>query len=124
VGGAGFCLNPPAPRAAPPPGAVVCLPPGARAFEERDHRKDASYSYETPPKQLPPDIERRLEADAAAWAYWRAQPASYRRAAIHWLLDAKREETRERRLTALIEDSAAGRPIKPFSYFRQSDRPG
>jgi uncharacterized protein YdeI (YjbR/CyaY-like superfamily) len=97
-------------------------PAGIRAFEERDRRKDASHSYETEPKQLPPEMEQRLRANEAAWAHWQAERPSYRRAVVHWLHDAKREETRERRLAALIEDSAAGRPIKPFSYFRRTDQ--
>lgn len=39
-------------------------------------------------------------------------PPSYRRPAIWWVISAKREETRARRLATLIEDSAAGRRIK------------
>ena len=35
-----------------------------------------------------------------------------RRLAIFWVVRAKKEETRRRRLATLIEDSAHGRPIK------------
>ena len=42
-------------------------------------------------------------------------PKSYRRAAIHWVMTAKKEETRERRLASLIEDSAAGRTVPPLT---------
>ena len=44
-------------------------PAGRRAFEERDRRKDASYSYESPPRELPPDWLARLQADADAWTF-------------------------------------------------------
>ena len=89
-------------------------PAGRRAFEERDRLKDASYSYESPPRELPPDWLARLEADADAWTYWQHETPSYRRTATHWVLSAKRPETRERRLATLIGDSAAGRRVKQF----------
>ena len=63
---------------------------------------------------LPPEYERRLRGDAAAWEYWQARPPGYRRTAAHWVLSAKREDTRERRLAQLIECSGAGRHVPPF----------
>jgi uncharacterized protein YdeI (YjbR/CyaY-like superfamily) len=89
-------------------------PAGLRAFEERDRRKDAIYSYESAPQELPASWQARLEADAAAWAHWRAETPSYRRTATHWVMSAKRPETRERRFATLLVDSAAGRRVKPF----------
>ncbi|MEO8510849.1 MAG: YdeI/OmpD-associated family protein [Chloroflexota bacterium] len=89
-------------------------PAGLRAFEERDRRKDASYSYEQPPAAFPPEWEARLRADPAAWRQWVGETPSYRRTATHWVISAKREETRERRLATLIADSAGGRRVKPF----------
>ncbi len=59
--------------------------------------------------------ERRLRADRRAWAFFRTQPPSYRTAAIWWVVSAKREETREKRLDRLIEDSASGRTIPPLT---------
>jgi uncharacterized protein YdeI (YjbR/CyaY-like superfamily) len=90
-------------------------PAGLRAFEERDRRKDGSYSYERATQELPPEAEARLRAAPGAWEYWRSRTPSYRRTATHWVLSAKREETRERRLATLVEDCAAGRPIKPLA---------
>jgi uncharacterized protein YdeI (YjbR/CyaY-like superfamily) len=93
-------------------------PAGLRAFEERDRRRDAVYGSERPTRELPPAYRERFRAHPAAWAYWEAQPPSYRRTVSHWVLDAKREETRLRRLEVLIADSAAGTWIKPMSYGR------
>jgi uncharacterized protein YdeI (YjbR/CyaY-like superfamily) len=90
-------------------------PAGLRAFEERDRRNDQPYLRDHPLRQqLPPELEARIQANPAAWAYWQARPQGYRRQAAFWILSAKQESTRERRLAALIEDSAAGRPIKPL----------
>jgi len=89
-------------------------PAGTRAFEERDRCRDATYSYERPPQELAPEWLARFEADAAAWSYWQAETPSYRRTAVHWVVSAKRPETRERRFATLVADSAAGRRVKPF----------
>jgi uncharacterized protein YdeI (YjbR/CyaY-like superfamily) len=87
---------------------------GIRAFEERDRRRDATYSYERPSQELPSEWLARFEADAAAWSYWQAETPSYRRTAVYWVVSAKRPETRERRFASLVADSAAGRRVKPF----------
>ena len=89
-------------------------PAGLRAFETRDRSKDASYSYERPEMALPDDWLARLKADAAAWAAWRAESPSYRRTATHWVMSAKRPETRERRFAILLAESRAGQRPRPF----------
>jgi uncharacterized protein YdeI (YjbR/CyaY-like superfamily) len=88
---------------------------GLRAFEKRDKRKDGSYSYERAAQELPAEAEALLRADPDAWAYWQSRTPSYRRNASHWVLSAKREETRRRRLATLVEDCAAGRHVKPLA---------
>ena len=47
-----------------------------------------------------------------AWSFFQLQPAGYRRTATHWVVSAKREDTRRKRLTTLIEDSANGRRLQ------------
>ena len=90
-------------------------PAGMAAFEARTDERSAIYSHEQrTAATLDPDQERALKANPAAWEYFQSRPPSYRRAAVHWVTSAKRPETRERRLGALIEDSAAGRPVGPL----------
>jgi len=86
-------------------------PAGLRAFEARDEKKSAIYSYENRPRTLPPEAEKAFRANKKAWEYFNAQPPWYRRVATHWVVSAKKEETRARRLATLIADSAAGRRI-------------
>jgi uncharacterized protein YdeI (YjbR/CyaY-like superfamily) len=93
-------------------------PAGITAYEQRDPRRDGVYSYERR-AALPAEMEVRLRADEAAWAYWQTETPSYRRGAVGWVLEGKREQTRERRLAELIADSAAGRRIKPYRYFEE-----
>ena len=60
-------------------------------------------------------METEFRKRKEAWAFFEAQPPSYRKAATWWVISAKREETRRKRLQTLIEDSAAGRRIKPLT---------
>lgn len=88
--------------------------PGRAAFERRDPEKTNRYSFERERAELSGEYRRLLEADEAAWTFFRSQPPSYRKTATHWVMSAKREETRRRRLATLIADSAAGLRIKPL----------
>ena len=91
-------------------------PAGLRAFESRRPDRVATYSYEQPEgAELDPDQLARLRAEPAAWEWFSKQASSYRRSAAHWVISAKRAETRERRLAQLITDSAAGRPVPPLT---------
>jgi uncharacterized protein YdeI (YjbR/CyaY-like superfamily) len=91
-------------------------PAGLRAFEQRREAKTGVYSYEQrEAAALPADYEQRLQANPAAWEFWTSRPPSYRKAAVWWVVSAKREETRERRLAQLIEDSRAGRTVPPLT---------
>jgi uncharacterized protein YdeI (YjbR/CyaY-like superfamily) len=93
----------------------LVAPAGRAAFERRTDDRSAIYSYEQRRNaKLEPDQERRLRADQRANAFFEAQPPSYRRAAIHWVISAKKPETRERRLQQLIECSAAGEAVPPL----------
>jgi uncharacterized protein YdeI (YjbR/CyaY-like superfamily) len=87
-----------------------------RAFAARTAEKTGVYSFErNEAAKLTPSQEKKLRANRKAAAFFDAQPPWYRRTAIHWVISAKREETRERRLAQLIADSAAGRTIGPLT---------
>jgi uncharacterized protein YdeI (YjbR/CyaY-like superfamily) len=91
-------------------------PAGLRAFVARREDRSGIYSYEQREKAvLDPAYEERFRAKKKAWAAFEAMPRSYRQAAIRWVMTAKKEETQERRLATLIEDSAAGRTIPPLT---------
>jgi uncharacterized protein YdeI (YjbR/CyaY-like superfamily) len=87
---------------------------GTRAFEARTADRTGIYSYENRPADLPDEYLARLQASSEAFSWWQAQTPSYHRAATWWVVSAKQEATRQRRLTMLIEDAAAGRTVKPL----------
>jgi len=94
--------------------AGLMRPAGLAAFEKRSEEKTGVYSFERESAALPPEYEQRLRANPAAAEYFDRKPPWYRRTAAHWVVSAKREETRLRRLAQLIEDSAAGLDVKPL----------
>ena len=72
-------------------------PAGVRAHAERREAKTGIYSYEQrEAAELPAAYEERLRANPAAWEFWTSRPPSYRKAAVWWVVSAKKEETRER----------------------------
>jgi uncharacterized protein YdeI (YjbR/CyaY-like superfamily) len=96
--------------------AGLMHPSGLAAYESRRPDRTGIYSFESPPSDLPPQYEALLQADPRAAAFWAAATAGYRRVATHWVVSAKQEATRERRMAQLIEDSAAGRLIPSQRY--------
>lgn len=89
-------------------------PPGVAVFRDRNEEKSGTYSYEREHATLGDEFEALFRADESAWAWWLEQAPGYRKLATWWVVGAKRETTRRRRLRTLIEDSAAGRKIKPL----------
>ncbi len=86
-------------------------PSGLRAFERRDASETARYSFERAEAAFTPGQLKQFRSKRAAWDYFQSQPPYYRRLATFWVVSAKKEETRVRRLATLIGDSAAGRRI-------------
>jgi uncharacterized protein YdeI (YjbR/CyaY-like superfamily) len=93
---------------------------GLAAFEKRDETRSKQYSYQRESPEFDAASEAAFRANKAAWDFFRAQPAGYQRLNTWWVTSAKREETRAKRLAALIDISAQGRRIDPMkSPFEQ-----
>jgi uncharacterized protein YdeI (YjbR/CyaY-like superfamily) len=85
------------------------MPAGLAAWEKRDPAKSGIYSFERRvAAAFDAESERRFKRNRAAWTHFQAQPPGYRRLATHYVVSAKRPETREKRLAALIAHSARG----------------
>jgi uncharacterized protein YdeI (YjbR/CyaY-like superfamily) len=93
----------------------LVAPAGLAAFGKREEARSGVYSSERRTEaRFSPAQSKTFKANARAWDYFQARPPWYRRAATHWVITAKKEETRERRLQTLIADSAAGRLVGPL----------
>jgi len=98
---------------------------GAAARAKWDERTQVTgYSHETPQSELDAAGLRALKANARVWRFWEAQTPSYKKGAGHWVVSAKREETRGARLAALIDCCARGLAIPPFAKWVKVKPPG
>lgn len=86
--------------------------PGLEAYAHRDAHEDSGYAVSDRTEDLPDEMIAEFRQHAEAWAFYCAQPPGYRKQTTAWVTSAKREETRQRRLATLIEDSANGLRIK------------
>ena len=93
---------------------LMC-PAGLKAFEERKEERSGIYAYEQENAELHAAYEQQFRANKKAWDFFQAQAAWYQRTAIWWVISAKKEETRLKRLATLIEDSEHGRTIPPLT---------
>jgi uncharacterized protein YdeI (YjbR/CyaY-like superfamily) len=87
----------------------VVSPHGRKVYEERDPRRSGLYSYENRPKAFDAAVERAFRAQKDAWTFFNAQPPGYRKLCVFFVMEAKKEETRMRRLERLIAASAKGK---------------
>jgi uncharacterized protein YdeI (YjbR/CyaY-like superfamily) len=78
---------------------------GLKAFETRDPKRSGIYSFENAPRNLDAAHEKKFQSNKPAWAFFQAQPPGYQRTASWYVMSAKKEETRMRRLVNLISES-------------------
>ena len=99
-------------------------PAGLRAFEARDAKKPAAYSFE---QRKNPEFDeaalKTFKASKEAWRFFQAQPPGYRRVVTWWVVSAKQAATRQRRLKTLIDESAAGRRIDFMQPWKGKAKP-
>ncbi len=87
---------------------------GLAAWEAREEARTGVYSFERAQAAFPPAARRAFRAEPGAWEWFSSQAPWYRRTCTHWVMSAKREETRARRLATLVRSSARGLRIPPL----------
>lgn len=97
-------------------------PAGRDAFARRKEHRSGTYSYEQRPEAFDGAMLATFRKAKGAFRYFEAQAASYRRAAIWWVISARQEATRERRLAHLIEVSAEERWLEQMVKYTKPRR--
>ncbi len=80
-------------------------PSGIEAFMQRKEEKSNRYSFENNAPVLPENFEKIFRSNKKAWEFFNAQPPSYRKTIIYWILSAKQEKTRFSRLQKTVAES-------------------
>lgn len=87
------------------------LPAGMKAFAARRESKSGIYAYEQREAVLPEPYGAILRRNRKAREFFDSQPPGYRKTSCWWVVSARKEETRLRRLEKLIAESARGRRL-------------
>lgn len=90
----------------------LMYPKGIEAFSERKEENSGIYAFETEEKQLTTEFEKQFKANTKAWDFFQSQPPGYKKTALHYVMTAKQEATRQKRIENLIADSEAGLRLK------------
>lgn len=94
----------------------LIYPNGIVSFEKRKEEKSGIYSYEKEPVSFSKEFEKKLKTHKAAVAFLKSMAPAYQKIVTNWVMSAKQESTRIKRLEELINDSEAGRKIKSQRY--------
>ena len=86
-------------------------PAGIEAFKKIENSNSKKASYEQQAVTLHPDFEKQIKRHPKAWVYFDKLAPSYKKATIHWVMSAKQEATKLRRLAVLIKSSEEGKKI-------------
>ncbi|MFN0247912.1 MAG: YdeI/OmpD-associated family protein [Kofleriaceae bacterium] len=99
-------------------------PAGEAAFAKRTDAKTGVYSFERAEvAAFTATQAMQLAANAKAHSWFTSQAPYYQRAATHWVVSAKQEATRDKRMAELIRCSAAGERIGPLTPYKTSAGP-
>src|SRR6266705_3440377 len=98
-------------------------PAGLKAFAARSAKKSGIYSYEQRKNaQFTREQAKRFHANKTAWEFFRSQPPWYQRVCTYWVISAKKEETKRRRLSLLIEHSRHHRTMPQLTRVKKKKK--
>jgi uncharacterized protein YdeI (YjbR/CyaY-like superfamily) len=94
-------------------------PAGLAAFRARKTPPSGGYTNEPKGGDAEAHVEREVKKNRAAWAFFQSQAPWYRRTCARWVMSAKKEQTRQRRLKTLIADSASQQQVPPLRQLQK-----
>jgi uncharacterized protein YdeI (YjbR/CyaY-like superfamily) len=86
----------------------LMTPAGMESFKKRKESKSAVYTHENAEVNFSPEFEKQFKSNKKAWTYFNSLAPSYKKLSKNWIMGAKQESTRIKRLEIIIKDSAAG----------------
>jgi len=94
-------------------------PAGLEAFEKRDEKKSKQAAFEQQSVKLPEAYELKIKANKKAWGFFLSLAPSYKKTSVWWVISAKQEATRLKRLDTLIASSEKGEKIPPLKWHKK-----
>lgn len=81
---------------------------GLESFSCRKEENSKVYAFENEEVKFSTEFEKKFKANKAAWTYFQSLAPSYRKPSSNWVMSAKQEATRIKRLEALISECELG----------------
>lgn len=81
---------------------------GLESYKNRSESKSKIYAFENEEMKFSPELEKIFKANKKAWEYFQSLAPTYRKPSSNWVMTAKQESTRLKRLNELIADSELG----------------
>ena len=98
----------------------LMMPSGIAAFRKLSEDNSEKASYEQKRIKMPGKYLEIIKKNKKAWAYFQKETPSYRKQVTWWIISAKQEATRTKRLGILIKDSEDGQRIGPMRWSKRS----
>lgn len=89
---------------------------GLAAFAQRDESRSKKASYEQEQVELDPSFVKTFKKNKKAWDHFCGAAPSYQKTCKWWVMSAKKEETRLKRLQILIDSSEEEQKIPPLRW--------
>ncbi len=89
---------------------------GLKAYQLRKESKTGVYAFEQKKVSFSKEFENEFKANEKAWKFFTSLAPSYQKKATHWVMSAKQEKTRIKRLNTLIEDASNHLKLKQHRY--------
>jgi uncharacterized protein YdeI (YjbR/CyaY-like superfamily) len=86
-------------------------PAGIAAFEKREASRSKIYAYENELKYFSGEFEKLFKSNHTAWEFFEKQANWYKKQMVNWVMTAKQETTRGKRLAKLIAESESSRKL-------------
>jgi uncharacterized protein YdeI (YjbR/CyaY-like superfamily) len=78
---------------------------GLAIFDKRSENKSKIYAFENTEVKFSPAFEKLFKSNKKGWDYFQSLAPSYRKPSANWVMSAKQEATKIKRLNELIADS-------------------
>ena len=95
-------------------------PAGQKAFAAREEHRSGIYAYEQRTERLPEPYAAIFKRDRAAWKHYQSTTATYRKMTGWWIVSAKQEETRLRRLARMMDLCARGELLPQATKYKKT----
>ncbi len=92
------------------------MPAGLAAHDARKENKSGIYAFEQKNIALDPAYEKKFKANKKAWTWFKKSAPGYQSTVTWWIMSAKQESTKLKRLETLIRDSEKGEKIDQYKW--------